>query len=747
MTSAPVTADLPGRAAAEAPPPKRRSKGAIGFAVGFTVAAILTGLVTFTAVSGGGVADPASPVLFAFLGASLVISVVLVAIIVHRIVRIARGHAGAIPGARLHLKFISMFSLAAVAPAVIVALFMGAALTQGLENWFSARVRTVVERGAGVGAYMVDTVRTDIADSVRLMANDLNLAAEGLRTAPDTYGRYLAQQAEGRFMVAAYIIDREGEILARAESDQAPPFTPPSAQAFAEADSGEVSDRLNERTSMIRALTKLTAYQDAYLYVARPVDPQLLTSMREFSDGVDAYREAEGSRRTIQTLFALSYFATAVLVLLGAVWLGLSFATRISDPIGRLAGAARRVAQGDLGARVTVQTDTDEVDALGVAFNQMTAQLESQRADLVSAQREAENRSRFTEAVLGGVSAGVIGLDRDGRITSANRSASHLLGLGDESLEGRRLIDVAPEFGELLNQPTPQSETPPVRIETGREAAAAQLSVRMNPVEGGGVVLTFDDVTKEIAAQRQEAWKDVARRIAHEIRNPLTPIQLSAERLQRKYGSEIQSDPETFKRCIDTIQRQVADIGRMVEEFNELARMPAPRMAFADMSEIAKAAVFSQRLAEPEVRFEAEGVEHAVGLVCDERLIAQVLLNLLKNGAESVLARRARDGEPKDGWVILRLRDAETGVVFEVIDNGMGFPAQDRARLLEPYVTTRAKGTGLGLAIVSRIIEDHGGLIELDDAPNSPGAIVRFILPKRSEAPEAANMHSEQGAS
>ncbi|NWG53327.1 MAG: PAS domain-containing sensor histidine kinase [Hydrogenophilaceae bacterium] len=745
MTSTPIASGS-AALATDAIAPKRRSKGAIGFAVGFAVAALLTGLVTFTAVSGGGLGDPGSPVLYAFLGASLLISVVLVAIIVHRIVRIARGHAGAIPGARLHLKFVAMFSLAAMAPAVIVALFMGAALTQGLENWFSARVRTVVERGAGVGAYMVDTVRTDIADSVRLMANDLNQAAEGLRTAPETYGRYLAQQAEGRFMVAAYVINREGDILARAESNEAPAYSPPSDEAFAEADSGDISDRLNERTSMIRALTRLEAYDDAYLYVARPIDPQLLTSMREFSDGVDAYREAEGSRRTIQNLFALSYFATAVLVLLGAVWLGLSFASRISDPIGRLAGAARRVAQGDLGARVVVKTDTDEVDALGVAFNQMTAQLESQRADLVSAQREAEARSRFTQAVLGGVSAGVIGLDRDGRITSANRSACQLLGIESGALEGRRLIDVAPAFAELLNQPTPQSETPPVRIDMADENGPAQLSVRMNPVAEGGVVLTFDDVTKEIAAQRQEAWKDVARRIAHEIRNPLTPIQLSAERLQRKYGAEIQSDPETFKRCIDTIQRQVADIGRMVEEFNELARMPAPRMAFADMSEIARAAVFSLRLAEPDVRFEAEGVDAPIGLVCDERLIAQALLNLLKNAAESVLARRARDGEPKDGWVVLRLTDAETGVVFEVIDNGAGFPPHDRARLLEPYITTRAKGTGLGLAIVSRVVEDHGGLIELADAPNPPGALVRFILPKRSEAPDEAQIDLQQGA-
>jgi two-component system nitrogen regulation sensor histidine kinase NtrY len=277
----------------------------------------------------------------------------------------------------------------------------------------------------------------------------------------------------------------------------------------------------------------------------------------------------------------------------------------------------------------------------------------------------------------------------------------------------------------------------------------AHLSVRMSPdPETGGFVLTFDDVTKAIAAQRQEAWKDVARRIAHEIKNPLTPIQLSAERLRKRFAEEITSDRETYLRCTDTILRQVADIGRMVDEFNAFARMPAPRMAFSDMSEIARAAVFAQRLAHADVRFEAEGIDHPIALVCDERLIGQCLTNLLKNAAESVAARRARDGEPKDGWVILRLRDLDTGVQFEVIDNGLGFPAQDREKLIEPYVTTRAKGAGLGLAIVARIVEDHGGLIELDDAPvqaGAPkdthrGALVRFVLPKRSEpTPDSQN--------
>jgi two-component system nitrogen regulation sensor histidine kinase NtrY len=408
------------------------------------------------------------------------------------------------------------------------------------------------------------------------------------------------------------------------------------------------------------------------------------------------------------------------------------------------------VASGDLGVRVPLGPERDEVDALASAFNQMTSQLEAQRHDLVQAQEETERRSHFIQAVLGGVSAGVVGLDRDGRISAANRSAPALLGQASANLIGRRLVDVAPELGELLNRPTPQAETEPARIDIVREGFSVNLSVRMSPdPEGDALILTFDDMTKVIAAQRQEAWKDVARRIAHEIRNPLTPIQLSAERLQRKYGREIQSDPETFQRCTDTILRQVADIGRMVDEFSSFARMPAPRMAFSDMSEIVRSAVFSQRLVFPDLRFDVEGADTPVGLVCDERLIGQALLNLVKNAAESVQARRQRDGEPKEGFVRVKLRDLEYGVQFEVIDNGLGFPAHDRERqrLIEPYVTTRTKGTGLGLAIVARVIEDHGGLIELDDAPGKDaGAVVRFVLPKRGEETQEAPAEAGQGA-
>jgi two-component system nitrogen regulation sensor histidine kinase NtrY len=725
-----------------------RSRSALTFALGFGLASILTAAATLALLLGEGLAGGANATVRAMLVASLVISTGLAGILAHRIVRIASAWRSAATGARLHMRFATLFSLAALAPAIIVAAFLGFTFSQGVERWFSRRVESTIENAAHVGRAYVDLASGGLGGDVRAMAVDLNLARRGLVDDPQRYGGFLAAQAERREFLSAYVIDEVGRVLARAEREGAAGYTSPSRQAFDAANQDEVSVLFDPDNDRLIALYKLSAYGNAYLTVSRPIEPGLLAQLRAFDQSVEDYRTAREQQGALRGLFGLAYFSTAVLVLLGAAWVGLTSASRVAEPIGRLVVAARRVAAGDLKARVSVGVERDEVDALGTAFNGMTAQLETQRRDLVVAQEAAETRRRFIEAVLGGVSAGVVGLDRDGRITAANRSAAHLLGAGDGELVGRRLVDVTPEFAELLNQPAPFGETPSQRVDIMREGGSLNLSVRMSSDADGGLVLTFDDMTKLISAQRQEAWKDVARRIAHEIKNPLTPIQLSAERLQRKYLTEITSDRETFQRCTDTILRQVGDIGRMVDEFSAFARMPTPHMAFADMSEMARSVVFGQRLGFADLRFEAEGVDAPIGLVCDERLIGQALTNLVKNAAESVQARRGRDGEPKDGFVTLRLRDLEYGVQFEVIDNGLGFPEKDRHRLIEPYVTTRTKGAGLGLAIVARVIEDHGGLIELDDAPSpGNGAIVRFVLPKRGEEPTEPAAEHGPGAS
>ncbi len=721
-----------------------QSRSAVTFVAGFILAVLLTGSATIILLSGEGLAGNSTPAVRGLLAGSLIISAGLAGIAAHRLMRVARSWRSAATGARLHVRFVTLFSLAALAPAVIVAAFLGFTFSQGVERWFSQRVETTIENAAAVGRAYVDLASGDMSGEVLAMAEDLNLAVRGLTEDPERYRAFLRAQMQARSLSSAYVIRRDGQIIAQAEESGVAAYEQPSQRGLEMADEGSVSIRFDQDDDRVVAVFKLDAYDNAYLFTTKAIEPGLVAQLRQFEQSVVDYRAAQDGQNTLRQMFGLAYFSTALLVLLAAIWVGLSSATRMAEPIGRLVDASRRVAAGDLKARVPTGDERDEVDALGGAFNRMTAQLDAQRGDLVAAQEDAENRRRFIETVLGGVSAGVLGLDRDGRITAANRSASQLL--GHELLVGRRLVDLAPEFSDLLNQAAPQVETPPLRVDLVREDTI-NLSVRMSPDSEGGLVLTFDDMTKLISAQRQEAWKDVARRIAHEIKNPLTPIQLSAERLRRKYAQEVTSDPETFLRCTDTILRQVTDIGRMVDEFSAFARMPTPRMAFADMSEIGRSTVFGQRLAFPDVRVEVEGASAPIGLVCDERLIAQSLTNLVKNAAESVQARRARDGEPKEGRVLLRLRDLEYGVQFEVIDNGLGFPEKDRHRLIEPYVTTRTKGAGLGLAIVARIVEDHGGLIELDDAPGpAPGAIVRFVLPKRGEEPSESAAAAGAGA-
>ncbi|MEQ1817063.1 MAG: PAS domain-containing sensor histidine kinase [Terricaulis sp.] len=739
-----ITADEPADAAVLSDQPQSRS--ALTFVVGLAVAGALTAIATITLLMGDGLAGENNGLIRALLIASLVVSAGLAGILIHRILRVARAWRAAATGARLHLRFVTLFSLAALAPAIIVAVFLGVTFTQGMDRWFSQRVVDTIESAANVGAAYVDLASGGLGGEVQAMAEDLNAARGGLTSDPTRYAAFLQLQGERRELSSVYVIDGTGSVLAGgALVENAVPYIAPSQEALSVANQGEVSVRFDQDNDRLLALYRLSAYNNAYVFVSKRIEPGLVAQLRQFETSVSEYRAARDQQNSLRGLLGMAYVSTAVLLLLGAGWVGLTSATRVAEPIGRLVGAARRVAAGDLKARVSVGEERDEVDALASAFNRMTSQLETQRRDLVEAQEDAENRSSFIEAVLGGVSAGVMGLDNNGRITATNRSAVQLLGLANADIIGRRLIDLAPEFTELLNQPLRAGEALAQRVDLMREGGSVNLSVRASPEADGGLVLTFDDMTKLISAQRQEAWKDVARRIAHEIKNPLTPIQLSAERLRKKYSAEITSDPDTFAKCTDTILRQVADIGRMVDEFSSFARMPTPRMAFADISDVARSTVFAQRLVFPDVRIEVEGADQPIALVSDERLIGQSLLNLIKNASESVQARRERDGEPKDGFVTLRLRDLDFGVQFEVIDNGLGFPEKDRHRLIEPYVTTRTKGAGLGLAIVARIIEDHGGLIELDDAPGGgPGAVVRFVLPKRGE--EAIDPAAEYGA-
>jgi two-component system nitrogen regulation sensor histidine kinase NtrY len=415
-------------------------------------------------------------------------------------------------------------------------------------------------------------------------------------------------------------------------------------------------------------------------------------------------------------------------------------ANAISGPVSRLVAAAGRVSSGDLTARVDAENDPEEIAVLSHAFNRMTHDLDIQQKALRAASVEAESRRQFIETVLAGVSAGVLGLDAKGRVSAVNQQARRLLVLEGEAL-GRPLAEVAPEL-EPVAGATGRSGEAEAELDLVRGSDTRRLRVRAAATAEGGLVLTFDDITRLVTAQRTAAWRDVARRIAHEIKNPLTPIQLSAERLRRKYRKEIASDLETFDRCTDTIVRQVEDIGRMVDEFSAFARMPAPKFEVNNASELLRQAVFAQRVGNPDISYELEEPAEDVGLTCDGRMVGQALTNILKNAGEAVAAR-AQGAPGLKGRILARLVSDTRGVTFEVEDNGVGLPASNREQLTEPYVTTREKGTGLGLAIVKRILEEHGGELLLQDARETPGARASLRFPPSARIELAA----PQGAS
>ncbi|MEH6664313.1 MAG: PAS domain-containing sensor histidine kinase [Brevundimonas sp.] len=709
-----------------------QNRGRTLFWIAYAVAALVTGAGVWLVAAApgvdsgqGGAQAAASQAVLVILLANLVLIAFLAAVVGLRVLNLARDRERD-AGARLHLRFVTLFSLVAVAPAILIALVFGVLVNRGVDQWFSDNVQSAVENGASIGrAYVLD-VQTDMERDLATMANELGGPVREVFPNRIQFSNALTQMAGFFGYPAIYVLNGEGEVLARGETPDAPPYLAPPTSALEVAAAGEeAAVEATQNPDAIRILYPLPEYGDAYLYVVRPLAPGLIGQMNTSIDSIEAYREAEESRARIQAAFALSYVETALLVLVGAVWLGLAAANAISRPVARLVQAADRVAEGDLSARVDSSADPEEIAVLSRAFNRMTSDLQMQQEALRAASEDAQARSLFIETVLSGVSAGVIGLDRKGRISAINESATQLLSIQEPKVLGKALAKVAPELGDLVARGEARVDE---EIDVTREGETLRLRVRVEGGLGGEMVLTFDDITRLVTAQRNAAWKDVARRIAHEIKNPLTPIQLSAERLRRKYRSQVADDVETFDRCTETIIRQVGDIGRMVDEFSSFARMPAPRFAPENAAELLRQAVFAQRVADPEVAVHmAEPLPEAV-LSCDGRMIGQALANLLKNAGEAVTGARAQGG-PAAGGVAAMLEVDGDRVTFIIEDDGVGLPEKDRDRLTEPYVTTREKGTGLGLAIVKRICEDHGGDLKLADAQDLGGARFCMVLP------------------
>ena len=707
-------------------PTKPRAR--YGFAGAFALAVLITAacvVLTIGAPANRPVSAPSRYIL-ALLAINLGLVLVLAGIAARGVIGLF-GPRARDAGVRLHRRFVITFALSAVAPAVVMALFFGVLMTQGVEYWFSARVRTVLDDAAAVSRAYLDEQKEFMRNRMGPMAEDLNRNHAAFERSRLQFSTLLAYELPERDVAAIYVIDGEGRVLARAEQPSAPPFLAPPPADFARADrQGELV--LPFPSDYIRALMRLSAYPDAYLYVARPMGEGIMAQLRGSQESAEAYRLADRNSARIQAIFLLSSLETGLLVLVGAIWVGVTVATGIAAPVSRLVYAADRVAGGDLTARVDTSRDPEEIAVLSRAFNRMTGDLQDQQFALTRANEESQDRRRFIEAVLSGVSAGVIGLDPAGRVSVMNARAATLLGLEERTALGRPLGVIAPELSELLGCSRGAKPEADSELDVVRGGETRRLRVRASGRSETGLVLTFDDITRLLTAQRNAAWRDVARRIAHEIKNPLTPIQLSAERIRRRYRKEITSDLDTFDRCTETIIRQVGDIGRMVDEFSSFARMPAPKLADEDAAELLRQAVFAQRVARPEIEVDCEIPDGVVPLTCDRGLVAQALLNVLKNAGEAVGARTAQTPDPP-GRILARLQVEEGAVVFEIEDNGVGLPVKGRERLTEPYVTTREKGTGLGLAIVKRILEEHGGEFGLGDARHLSGARARLQFP------------------
>ncbi|MHA1545730.1 MAG: ATP-binding protein, partial [Alphaproteobacteria bacterium] len=654
-------------------------------------------------------------------------------------------------GARLHVRLVTLFAMVAVVPAVLVAVFASVTLDRGLDTWFSQRTRAIIDNAQSVAeAYLQEHSQIIRADA-SAMGQDVDRARNLFVTDVNRFVRFLTTQTAIRALAATFIVHGDGKLVAHVRRRREIVYIKPPAAALAAATEkkGQVVIFQPNQANMIRALVSLPNFDDSFLYLYRQVDAKVIAHLRSTRENRAEYNALEARRSGVQITFGLMYVGMALIFLLAAIWFGLWVADRLVAPIGRLINAARRVSDGDLDVAVDIPTSQGDLAALGRTFNDMTRQLGHQRAELVQANETMDSRRRFIEAVLSGVTSGVIGLDAKGKVALANRSALTLLETQLDEIVGKNLSKLVPEFKTLLAKASKRSaRLVDGQVSIGKAGNQKILLLRVTTEgskgKGRRFVVTFDDITNLVSAQRSAAWGDIAQRIAHEIKNPLTPIQLSAERLKRKYIGQISQDQEIFLQCTDTIIRQVGDIGRMVDEFSSFARMPKAAIEMHDLNKVVRESAVLQRVAFPEITFTIDVPDGPQLTAFDYRLIGQALTNLIKNASEAIEGKAVTmnngskiDANLASGKIAIKLRyGADKTAIIEVIDNGIGLPKNDRHRLVEPYMTTREKGTGLGLAIVRKIIEEHDGTLELLDAPDvaagkagATGALVRLKMP------------------
>ena len=631
-------------------------------------------------------------------------------------------------GHQLHWRMAVLFGGVTTFPAIIVTLFALFVVDYSLRGWFAERISTAVNESVRVAESYFDEHARSISGEVLTMANDINREAYRLVGKGNLMGRYLSDQAALRNLSDAIIFDGTGQVLAKSQFAFAITFTNLESSWVEKARKGEVVVLRADETNKLRAVVKLNSYVDAYLLVGRFIDSKVLLAMDQTRLAASDYQQLGFQQIDLQISFAVLFGIILLLILIASLWIGLNLATAIVGPLGSVIHVAEQVRAGNLSQRVPDDLQLEEISRLGSAFNRMLDELARSRDQLVQANTQIDQRREFTEAVLGGVSSGVVGLDRDGKVTLPNATARELLGKKDTDLIGQKLADVIPEFKGLLaitNQKKRRFGEEQIILQRQNSHLILRARIVNEVIEGRviGYVVTFDDVTSLLSAQRKAAWSDIARRIAHEIKNPLTPIQLASDRLLKKYRPDDQNAADQFEEYVRIIMRQVDDIGRMVDEFSAFARMPQPEMDQHSLLEIINGQVSLFASKDLSLGVEIDDAKQDYVTICDAGLVRQALTNLLQNAKDSL-----QEHHVVAPAIHISMASEDDMIAITLVDNGPGFPEMDLGKLLEPYVTTRQKGTGLGLAIVSKIMEDHGGNMQLGKA-DSGGALVCLKFP------------------
>ena len=718
------------------------------FWIGLTVVglSIVSALVSYFILTGLTAIAPRNELVWAALAINVTLILAMLGIIAWQAHGLVRAWKDRVPGARLHTRIVALFSVIAALPTILLAVAATTTFSRSLDGWFSTRTRAIVENSYDVAKAYVNEhgqiIRTDINNMVR----DINGLDRAVTDNPEEFQKLLIGQAGLRDLPAAYVIDNQGVPTVLAIDDPKLPYIVPPVDVIKLAEAGQVPLLMSSDSYRVAAIAKIDSLPGRYLYVARGVSPKVIGHLQATEQNVDEYNRLRKSRSGLKVAHGLIYFMISTTSLLAAIWTGMWFAGRFAAPIRRLIAGAEEVSRGNLNIALPEKRGEGDMRRLSQTFNHMTRELKGQQDALVLTNAQLTERRNFMEAVLSGVSAGVIGLDSEDRITLLSRSAERLLGIASADAVGKALIDIVPEFAPVLEADETSLKSKG-QIEVKRQAGDEERTFAVNITrERGseddvGSVMTFDDVSELVQAQRTSAWADVARRIAHEIKNPLTPIQLSAERLRNKFGKQVSENRELFDQLTQTIERQTGQIKSMVDEFASFARMPQPVMAEHDLRlAVQEPAILFREGNNKNIDFKVVMPDAAVNARFDLRLISQAVTNLIKNATEAIDGVREGPAGQADyrGDIEVHLVPASDRAAIVVIDNGIGLPKQNRTRLLEPYVTTRAKGTGLGLAIVQKIVEQHGGTLSLEDAPitetRNRGALVRLTLPARGYA-------------